>query len=154
MLPGSRGVHNRCSVAPVSVRRAGLEGALSWTQVYHAMQVIQDEASARRLDQVERIYDALRPVAGDQAAELKGRDGPRPDLSEEERVALEARASSARFMPAGDRPLPSPDQEQCRAGPGRHGDLAMDPTRRAATGLGASPDRPRAAAVVPRNTAI
>jgi hypothetical protein len=41
--------------------KGGLEGALSWTQVYHAMHVIEDEASARRLDQVERVYDALRP---------------------------------------------------------------------------------------------
>jgi hypothetical protein len=54
------------------------------------MNVVEDEASARRVDQVERMYDALRPAEEDQEAELKGRDGPRPDLSEAER-AREAR---------------------------------------------------------------
>jgi hypothetical protein len=71
--------------------KGGLEGALSWTQVYHAMHVIEDEASARRLDQVERVYDALRPA---EEAEEEVRVVPRPDLSEEERVALEARGEA------------------------------------------------------------
>jgi hypothetical protein len=75
--------------------KGGLEGALSWTQVYHAMNVVEDEASARRLDQVERMYDALRQAEEHQEAELEGRDGPpRPELSEEERVVREARGES------------------------------------------------------------
>jgi hypothetical protein len=75
--------------------KGGLEGALSWSQVYHAMQIIEDETSARRLDQVERVYDALRPT---EDAEDEVRGVPRPDLSEEERVALEARGEAAYRM--------------------------------------------------------
>jgi hypothetical protein len=67
--------------------RGGLEGALSWTQVYHAMSVVEDEASARRLDQVERMYDALRPADEDREAEPA--DRPTVPLSEEQRVELE-----------------------------------------------------------------
>jgi hypothetical protein len=67
--------------------KGGLEGALSWTQVYHAMHLIEDEASARRLDRVERIYDALRPADEDQEAEPA--DRPTVPLSEEQRVELE-----------------------------------------------------------------
>jgi hypothetical protein len=67
--------------------KGGLEGALSWTQVYHAMRVIEDEGSARRLDQMERIYDALRPTGEDEEAEPA--DRPTVPLSEEQRVELE-----------------------------------------------------------------
>jgi hypothetical protein len=72
--------------------KGGLEGALSWTQVYHAMRVIEDEASARRLDQVERIYDALQPADEDHEAKL----GDRPTVapSEERRVELEGLAEA------------------------------------------------------------
>jgi hypothetical protein len=76
--------------------KGGLEGALSWTQVYHAMHVIEDAASARRLDQVERIYDALRPADEDQEAEPA--DQPTVPLSEEQRVELEGLTEAGRRM--------------------------------------------------------
>jgi hypothetical protein len=78
--------------------KGGMEGALSWTQVYLAMEVIEDEGSARRLDRAERVYEALQPVGQDHEAEDEPADGLGPTvgrgaaLSEEERVALELRA--------------------------------------------------------------
>jgi hypothetical protein len=56
------------------------------------MHVIEDEASARRLDQVERIYDAPLPAAADQVAERA--DQPTVLLSEEQRVELEGLAEA------------------------------------------------------------
>jgi hypothetical protein len=52
--------------------RGGLEGNLTWAQV----------------------EDAMAGLRYDREPELAGRDGPRPDLSEEERVALEARGEA------------------------------------------------------------
>jgi hypothetical protein len=75
--------------------KGGLEGALSWTQVYLAMEVIEDEGSARRLDRVQRLYEALQPTGRSQRAEAEPADGLGPtvgrgaDLSEEERVTRE-----------------------------------------------------------------
>jgi hypothetical protein len=75
--------------------RGGLEGALSWTQVYLAMEVIEDERSARRLDRVQRLYEALQPTGRSERAEAVAADGLGPTtgcgpvLSEEERVARE-----------------------------------------------------------------
>jgi hypothetical protein len=75
--------------------KGGLEGALSWTQVYHAMHVVEDEAAARRLDQVERIYDALRPDDEDQNAVPA--DQPTVPLSQEQRVELERLTEAGRM---------------------------------------------------------
>jgi hypothetical protein len=78
--------------------RGGLEGALSWTQVYLAMEVIEDEGSARRLDRVQRLYEALQPTGRSLSAEVEPADGLGPAvgsgaaLSEDERVALELSA--------------------------------------------------------------
>jgi hypothetical protein len=75
--------------------KGGLEGALSWTQVYLAMEVIEDEGSARRLDRVQRLYEALQPTGRSHRAEAEPADGLGPTvgcgaaLSEEERVARE-----------------------------------------------------------------
>jgi hypothetical protein len=78
--------------------KGGLEGALSWTRVYIAMEVIEDEGSARRLDRAERVYEALQRTGQDHGAADEPDDGLGPTvgrgaaLSEEERVALELRA--------------------------------------------------------------
>jgi hypothetical protein len=84
--------------------KGGLEGALSWTQVYLAMEVIEDEGSARRLDRVQRLYEARQPTGRSQRAEAEAADGLGPTvgrgaaLSEEERVALELRAEAEYAM--------------------------------------------------------
>jgi hypothetical protein len=58
--------------------KGGMEGALSWTQVYLAMEVIEDEGSARRLDRAERVYEVLQPVGQDHEAEDEPADGLGP----------------------------------------------------------------------------
>jgi hypothetical protein len=81
-----------------SARLGGMKGALSWTQVYLAMEVIEDEGSARRLDRVESVYEALQGTGKGDGAEDESADGPGPTqghraaLSEEERVARELSA--------------------------------------------------------------
>jgi hypothetical protein len=62
------------------------------------MELIEDEGSARRLDRVQRRYEALQPTGPSQRAEDEPEDGPGPTLgrgavlSEEERVARELEA--------------------------------------------------------------
>jgi hypothetical protein len=84
--------------------KGGQEGALSWTQVYLAMEVIEDAGSARRLDRVESVYEALQGTGKGDGAEDEPTDGLGPTLgrgaarSDEERVARELSAEVEHAM--------------------------------------------------------
>ena len=90
------------------------------------MEVIEDEGSARRLDRVQRLYEALQPTGRRQPGEAEPSDGLGPTggrgaaLSEEEGVARELSAEVEHAMSmenraAGERAVVAREEAQGEA---------------------------------------